>query len=298
MRYFKEILHLKKSVVKEENRKKIRKFQKIEKIVDTKGFVKKYSDIEKLKSSDDVKESSSNDGDKHIKKIYINYWLENEYPLCNKITLTKEAVEYDKEFEGTVCKSYFKREERNDSKTKSRIEKIQKICKIKNKNELEGVIKEILDEYLRKQTKIEENDGEEDNTDDSEKIGEILSSREYEMWDKNDVKDIDEDELENKIENIINTESFNLSQDSDSNNLLNIKDSNNEKDSNSESEKSDFNNERGTISLPLFYEKEEKDVSDWVGQFKVAFTAIGKAPEANCTRQVVYAVTCLRGAAA
>ncbi|PKK69653.1 hypothetical protein RhiirC2_780720 [Rhizophagus irregularis] len=165
------------------NRHKIEKYDELreeyqidlslEKIVDTKGFVKKYSDIEKLKSSDDVEESSSNDGDKHIEKIYKNYWLENEYSLCNKITLTKEAVEYNKEFEGT-----------------------------KNKNELEGVIKEILDEYLRKQMKIEENDGEKDNTDDSEKIREILSSREYEMWDKNDIKDIDEDELENKIENI------------------------------------------------------------------------------------------------
>ncbi|GET65348.1 hypothetical protein RIR_jg5295.t1 [Rhizophagus irregularis DAOM 181602=DAOM 197198] len=38
-------------------------------------------DIGKLKSSDDVKESSSNDGDKHIKKIYINYWLENGYEI-------------------------------------------------------------------------------------------------------------------------------------------------------------------------------------------------------------------------
>ncbi|GET67242.1 hypothetical protein RIR_jg11329.t1 [Rhizophagus irregularis DAOM 181602=DAOM 197198] len=37
----------------------------------------------------------------------------------------------------------------------------------------------------------------------------------------------------------------------------------------------------GVISVPLFYGKEDEDVNDWVRQFEVAFTAVGKAAGAN-----------------
>ena len=57
-------------------------------------------------------------------------------------------------------------------------------------------------------------------------------------------------------------------------------------------------NEGGMVHIPLFYGKEEEDVNDWVKQFEVAFTAIGKAPGANGIRQAAYAATCLKGAAA
>src|SRR3990170_2663628 len=91
-----------------------------------------------------------------------------------------------------------------------------------NKNELEKNIKKILDEYLGKPLEIEENDEEGEDTDSSEKIGEILSPEEYEIWDEND-NDFNENEFENEIENIINTGDFGLSQNSDSNNSLNFK---------------------------------------------------------------------------
>ncbi|GBC25715.2 hypothetical protein RIR_jg16879.t1 [Rhizophagus irregularis DAOM 181602=DAOM 197198] len=53
----------------------------------------------------------------------------------------------------------------------------------------------------------------------------------------------------------------------------------------------------GMVSVPLFYRKEDEDVNDWVRQFEVAFTAVGKAAGANGVRQAAYAAAHLRGAA-
>ncbi|PKY61603.1 hypothetical protein RhiirA4_486809 [Rhizophagus irregularis] len=105
------------------------------------------------------------------------------------------------------------------------------------KNESEKEIKRILDEYLKKfeiEESEEEVEEENDDTDDSEKIGEILDPEEHEIWEEN-IEDFNENEFENNNENVINTEGFGLSQNSDSNNSLNIKDSDNE------SELSDYN---------------------------------------------------------
>src|SRR6185369_2377392 len=192
----------------EENREKVKKFQKsityqwwdgnkyprpwihddltdkiIEKILETKGFVGEYSDVGELESSDEIGESSSNEGDEHIERIYRNYWLENGYeidieeirriinfgveyeimktkdfmgnymtikelddegvieelrrwystnamecPLCNKMILKKEAIEYNKEFIGEICKSCFEREEENTDGIDKRIKELKKIC--------------------------------------------------------------------------------------------------------------------------------------------------------------------------
>src|SRR6185369_3736954 len=56
-------------------------------------------------------------------------------------------------------------------------------------------------------------------------------------------------------------------------------------------------NEVGMIHLPIFSGKEEEDVSDWIRQFEVAFTATGKAAGVNGARQAAVAATCLRGSA-
>ncbi|GBC11404.2 ribonuclease H-like domain-containing protein [Rhizophagus irregularis DAOM 181602=DAOM 197198] len=58
------------------------------------------------------------------------------------------------------------------------------------------------------------------------------------------------------------------------------------------------NEARGIINIPLFYGKEEEDVSDWIRQFEVAFAAIGKAAGPNGGRQATFAAAHLRGAAA
>ncbi|EXX67813.1 hypothetical protein RirG_110950 [Rhizophagus irregularis DAOM 197198w] len=220
-----------------------------------------------------------------------------------------------------------------------------------NKNESEKELKKKLDKLLKEQAGIidseesgEKSDNEtseEDNTDDSEKTGEILSPDE--IWDEN-IENFNEDEFEDEIENVINRGGSDLSQNSDTNSSLNIKNSDNE------SELSDYNlqdlfqenisnmatenqikrlienalgfpantlnaavgagaslidrienagNEAGgVISVPLFYGKEDEDVNDWVRQFEVAFTAVGKAAGANGTRQAAYAAAHLRGAAA
>src|SRR6185369_15529369 len=220
-----------------------------------------------------------------------------------------------------------------------------------NRNRLEEELRKKLDKLLKEQAgiidseesgeKSDNEESEEDNTDDSEKTGEILSPDE--IWDEN-IENFNEDEFEDEVENVINTGGIGLSQNSESNSSLNIKNSENG------SELSDYNlqdlfqenilnmatenqirrilenalgypantlnavvgagatmvdrienagNEAGgAISIPLFYGKEDEDVSDWVRQFEVAFTAIGKAAGANGTRQAAYAAAHLRGAAA
>ncbi|PKK46165.1 hypothetical protein RhiirC2_834547, partial [Rhizophagus irregularis] len=92
------------------------------------------------------------------------------------------------------------------------------------KNESEKEIRRILDEYLKKfeiEESEEEVEKENDNTDDSEKIGEILNSGEHEIWEEN-TENFNENEFESENENVINTGGFGL------NNSLNIKDSDNE----------------------------------------------------------------------
>ncbi|GBC30533.2 hypothetical protein GLOIN_2v1765994 [Rhizophagus irregularis DAOM 181602=DAOM 197198] len=219
-----------------------------------------------------------------------------------------------------------------------------------NKNESEKELKKKLDKLLKEQAgiidseesgeKSDNEESEEDNTDDSEKTGEILSSDE--IWDEN-IENFNEEEFEDEIENVINRGDIDLSQNSDTNSSLNIKNSDNE------SELSDYNlrdlfqenilnmatenqikrvienalgypantlnaaigagaslidrienagNEAGgMVSVPLFYGKEDEDVNDWVRQFEVAFTAVGKAAGANGVRQAAYAAAHLRGAA-
>ncbi|PKY59540.1 hypothetical protein RhiirA4_482354 [Rhizophagus irregularis] len=405
MRHFKEILHLEENITEEENRGKVKKFQKsityqwwdrnkyprpwidddltdkiIEKIVGTKGFVEEYSDVGELESSDNIGELSSNEGDEHMERIYRNHWLENGYeidieeirriinfgveyeimktkdfmgnymiikelddegvieelrkwystnaiecPLCNRMLLTREAVEYNEEFIGKICRSCSEREEEDIDGIDKRIRELKKISGIISS---EGSGEKSDDEESEK----------EDNTDESEKIGEILSPEEYEEWNEN-IENINEE----GIENIINTGGFNLSQESDSSDLFinpgNI-------NSDTESELSDYNLQDlfqenillnmgatrdemredfraallaatghdiggnwagltpanplanaiedagniagGIVNMPLFYGKENEDV---------AFTAIGKAPGNNGERQAAYAAAHLRGAA-
>ncbi|RGB24085.1 hypothetical protein C1646_773590, partial [Rhizophagus diaphanus] len=409
-------------------------------VMKTKDFMEHYVTIKELNNEEIVKE---------FKKWYNTNII--ECPLCQKMILIKEAIDYNKEFNGRICKSCFEKEE-NNNKIELRIEKIMKICKraeikvtreeiiqvlkmgyedkeilswgfIKlfqeNKNESEEVIKEILDKYLEKEMNTEENeemtneiteteerlrrikglikyleieategellmlirmgytDGDiikinEENElsieemvqkllkekdevlgevteieickllewgynsrailnnriifqyrklkmeldlyeEDDKKIGEILCPEEYEEWDEN-IENIGE----NEIENDINMGDFGSNQNSDSNNSLNIKDSDNE------SEIFDYNLQElfqeeilnmatenqmkriveNALGLPAnalnapLGAGEEEDVNDWIRQFEVAFTAIGKTSGNNGTRQAAYAATCLKGAAA
>ncbi|PKC51688.1 hypothetical protein RhiirA1_483193 [Rhizophagus irregularis] len=135
------------------------------------------------------------------------------------------------------------------------------------KNESEREIRRILDEYLKK-FEIEESEEENDNSDDSEKIGEILDPEEHEIWEGNS-EDFNENETGNNDENIINTEDSGLSQNSDSNNLLNIKDSDIE-NSDTESELSDYNLQEN-ILLNMATEAQMR---------RIVENAIGLAPNA------------------
>ncbi|PKB96869.1 hypothetical protein RhiirA5_385047 [Rhizophagus irregularis] len=212
--------------------------------------------------------------DKGIKeelKIW-QYMYTIECLSCNKMILTKEAVEYNKKFIERICKSCYEKELEtlkdenelnNEIEIEKRLERLKNLIEVleievfdrellrlismeyrdvdilsadfirlfqEYKNESDKEIKKILDEYLRKFDIEEENE----DSNNLEKIGEILSSEEHEIWEEN-IKGFDENEFENENENVINTEGFGLSQNSDSNNLLNIKDFDNE------SEISDYN---------------------------------------------------------
>ncbi|PKC59280.1 hypothetical protein RhiirA1_469690 [Rhizophagus irregularis] len=193
----------------------------------TKDFMENYITIKELDDEEITKE---------LRKWY-------------KMTLIEEAVEYDKEFAERICKSCYEKELENledENELNDEIEIEKRLERLKNpikvleievsdgellrlismeyrdidilsadfiklfqeyKNESEKEIRRILDEYLKKfeiEESEEEVEKENDNSDDSEKIGEILKG-------------------------------FGLSQNSDSNNSLNIKDSDNE------SELSDYN---------------------------------------------------------
>ncbi|RGB21430.1 hypothetical protein C1646_778047, partial [Rhizophagus diaphanus] len=148
----------------------------------TKDFMEHYVMIKELDNEEIVKE---------LKKWYNTNII--ECPLCQKMILIKEVIDYNEKFEGRICKSCFEKEE-NNNKIELRIKKIMKICEkaevkvareeiiqvlkmgyedkkivswgfIKlfqeNKNELEEVIKRILDEYLKKEMNTEENENEE-----------------------------------------------------------------------------------------------------------------------------------------
>ncbi|GBC30572.2 hypothetical protein GLOIN_2v1847961 [Rhizophagus irregularis DAOM 181602=DAOM 197198] len=368
IRNFKEILHLEENIAEEENRGKIKKFQK-KKIVETKGFVEEQSDVGELESSDDLGESSSNEGDEHIERIYRNYWLENGYeidveeirriinfrveheimktkdfmesyikikelddeeiigelrrwytmnatecPLCNKMILKKEAVKYNKEFTGEICKSCSERKENDVSETELRVKRIQKIC--------EGAEVEVMEGEILRMINMGYTDGEILNW----KFIKLFQENKNELEGEGNSEDFNENEVENNDENIINTGGFGLSQNSDSNNSLNIKDSD-IKGSDSESEVSDYNLQDlfqenilldmanqdqikrivenaiglapntldnvlgagqtlidriqtagmgGIVGMSTFSGKEDEDVNDWIRQFEVAFTVNGR----------------------
>ncbi|GET58730.1 ribonuclease H-like domain-containing protein [Rhizophagus irregularis DAOM 181602=DAOM 197198] len=341
---------------------RIKNFGVNNRIMVTEEFIERYMRIIEL-------------GDKELRRE-IHKWLNENTTWCERCEI--RWMNYMFRLGKTVCKDC---EEEDIDEIDDRVKRLQKIFEDigtiiteeellrltsmgytdgelldkefieifqENKNESEKELKKKLNKLLKEQAGIIESEesgeksdneeSEEDNTDDSEKTGEILSPDE--IWDEN-IENFNEDEFEDEIENDINRGGSDLSQNSDTNSSLNIKNSDNE------SELSDYNlqdlfqenmatenqvkrlienalgypantlnaavgvgaslidrienagNEAGgTISIPLFHGKEDEDVNDWVRQFEVAFTAVGKAAGANGVRQAAYAAAHLRGAAA
>ncbi|PKY32656.1 hypothetical protein RhiirB3_394197 [Rhizophagus irregularis] len=117
MRYFKEILHLEENIIKDENRDKVRKFQK--NINYQWRFVKEYDNIEELVSSneeDDVSENLSEE-DENFEMIMRNYWLENGYEI--DIEKIRRIINFRVEYEIIKTKefmSFYKTIEELDDK--------------------------------------------------------------------------------------------------------------------------------------------------------------------------------------
>ncbi|GET53753.1 hypothetical protein GLOIN_2v1846315 [Rhizophagus irregularis DAOM 181602=DAOM 197198] len=293
-------------------------------IMVTKEFVEEYMEVIDLE-------------DKELRKE-IHKWLNKNTTWCERCEIRWMNdmfrlgwMDDMSRVRGMVCKDC---EEENIDEIDDRVKRLQKIFEdigtIITEEELLRLTSmgytdgEILDkEFIEifQENKNDEESGErsdneeseEDNTDDSEKIGEILSPDE--RWDE-DIENFNEEEFEDEVENVINRGDSDLSQNSDTNSSLNIKNSDNE------SELSDYNlqdlfqenilkmategqikrvienalgfpantlnaavgaggslierienagNEAGgTISIPLFYGREDEDVTDWVRQFERA----------------------------
>ncbi|CAB4428094.1 unnamed protein product [Rhizophagus irregularis] len=304
----------------------------IKKIVETKSFIEEYSDVGELESSDDIGESSSNEGDEHIEKIYRNYWLENGYeidieeirriinfrieyeiiktkdfienymtikelddegvieelrrwyntnamecPLCNKMILTREAVEYNEEFIGKICRSCSEKEEEDINGIDKRIRELKKICdemKIiitegellrltsmgytdgeildeefieifqENRNELEEELRKKLDKLLKEQAGIidSEESGEKSDNEESEEDNTDESEKIGEILDPEE-HEIWEENIEDFNENEFENNNENVIN-TEGFGLSQNSDSNsslNIKDSDNESELSDYN---------------------------------------------------------
>ncbi|GBC25854.2 ribonuclease H-like domain-containing protein [Rhizophagus irregularis DAOM 181602=DAOM 197198] len=179
-----------------------------------------------------------------------HYMYTIECPICNKMTLKKEAVKYDKEFTGEICKSCSEKEKNDVSEAELRAKKIQKVC--------EGV-------------EVGDSDIENSDTESEENI--LLN-----MATEIQIKRLMENALgypANTLDGVVGVGAHLIDR---------IENAGNEAG--------------GIINIPLFYGKEEEDVSDWIRQFEVAFAAIGKAAGPDGGRQATFAAAHLRGAAA
>src|SRR6185369_6138660 len=162
-------------------------------IMKTKEFMENYMMIKELDDEGVIKE---------LRRWYSTNAM--ECPLCNKMILKKEAVEYNKEFTGKICRSCFEREEEDTDGIDKRIRELKKICdemKIivteggllrltsmgytdgqildeefieifqENRNELEGELRKKLDKLLKEQAGIvsSEESGERSDNEESEK---------------------------------------------------------------------------------------------------------------------------------
>ncbi|CAB4426071.1 unnamed protein product [Rhizophagus irregularis] len=146
--------------------------------------------------------------------------------FCNECGIRWINNKFDKG--KTKCKDC----ENDENEIDIRVKRLKQTC-----NEVKMEITE--GELVRQQAGIEDsessgNKSDDEESDESEKIGEILNPGEHENWDEN-IRDFEENESENEFENIINTGGFGLNQNSDSNNSLNLE------NSDSESELSDYN---------------------------------------------------------
>ncbi|EXX66478.1 hypothetical protein RirG_123420 [Rhizophagus irregularis DAOM 197198w] len=144
----------------------------------------------------------------------------------------------------------------------------------KNKNNLEKNLKRILDKFLRQQAGIEDsessgNKSDDEESDESEKIGEILSPGEHENWDEN-IENFEE----NEFENIINTGGLGLDQNSDSNNSLNLE------NSDSESELSDYNFELSDYNLQGLFQENIINMANQDQIKRIIENALGFTPNA------------------
>ncbi|RGB40470.1 hypothetical protein C1646_753314, partial [Rhizophagus diaphanus] len=185
---------------------------------------------------------NKNELEEVIKRILDKYLKKENEETTNEITETEERLRKVKELikyleievnEGELLIEEIKRildeyleisvnenEEINEENELSIEEMVQKLLKERNEvletvTEIEihdKKVREKLNEYI---LELENKKKDEYDTDESEKIEEILSPGEYDKWDKN-IENI----RENEIENNINTEKFNLSQELDKNSLL------------------------------------------------------------------------------
>ncbi|RIA89560.1 hypothetical protein C1645_824678, partial [Glomus cerebriforme] len=192
---------------------------------------------------------------------YDKFRVENDRKLINKYLKHRDLL--DDELIIKLNELYDETEiEKRLKQLKNLIESIEvnitdgELLRLIKKN-----IKEILDEYLRKQIGIKENTKEEKNDiDNSEKIGEILSPGEYEIWDEN-IENINENEIEDELQNAINTGVARILEravglaDGTLNNVLRPGETIADRIANA-------GNETGIVNMPPFSGRKDEDVND------------------------------------
>ncbi|RGB39785.1 hypothetical protein C1646_754025, partial [Rhizophagus diaphanus] len=133
-------------------------------------------------------------------------------------------------------------------------------------------IREKLNEYI---LELEDKEKDEYDTDESEKIEEILSPGEYDEWNEN-IGNIREDEIENNI----NTEEFNLR----------VGQSVNEKIEELQRE----NVLARGILAPIFSGKSDEDVNEWIEEIETKFESTGRNAGNNNVNITTYAMEGLK----
>ncbi|RGB33113.1 hypothetical protein C1646_762126, partial [Rhizophagus diaphanus] len=150
-------------------------------------------------------------------------------------------------------------------------------------------VREKLNEYI---LELKNKEKDEYDTDESEKIGEILSPGEYDEWDEN-IENINEE-----IENIINTEKFNLSQELDKNSLLiNNSDTESEENIMAATQAEMLRALEAALRYLANIEKSDEDVNEWIEKIETKFESTGRNAGNNNVNITTYAIGGLKGPA-
>ncbi|RGB29540.1 hypothetical protein C1646_766470 [Rhizophagus diaphanus] len=243
---------------------RIRNFRISNSVIVTTEFMEKYIQVIDLEEKE--------------LKIQLYEWINENTTFCDECGIRWINSKFD---EGKIkCRDC----ENDENEIDIRIKRLKQICN---------------DAKIEQEWKTSENSGNKSDDEESNGSEEILSPN-----NSDNNENFEELQEENKEENIINIPDFDSktnSEESD-NSLKNLFKTPPETPPIVPIIMAARNEIREDIRAALLAATghdvgENEDVNDWVNQFEIAFTAIGKNQGNNGVRQAAMAATCLRGAA-